>query len=168
MIQQSHSWASHSRGNHNLKRHTQPTAHGSAIYNSQDKRQPKYPSAAERIKETCACMQWNITHQQKQNNAICTDLDGPRDGHIEWSKPERKKQHVILLIRGILKNGTNELIYKTNRCRIQSYGYQGGKTPWRRKCQPTPIFSPEKFHGQRSLGGYSPWGHKELNTTEVT
>ena len=34
-----------------------------------------------------------------------------------------------------------------------------------RKQQPTPVFLPEKFHGQRSLG-YSPWGHKESDTTE--
>ena len=38
--------------------------------------------------------------------------------------------------------------------------------PWRRKWQPTPVFLPGKFHGQRSLVGYSPWGHKELDTTE--
>ena len=37
---------------------------------------------------------------------------------------------------------------------------------WRRKWQPTPIFLPGKSHGQRSLVGYSPWGHKELDTTE--
>ena len=41
-----------------------------------------------------------------------------------------------------------------------------GKIPWRRKRQPTPILLPEKFHGLRSLVGYSPWGRKELNTTE--
>ena len=29
---------------------------------------------------------------------------------------------------------------------------------------PDPIFLPEKSHGQRSLVGYSPWGHKELET----
>ena len=29
---------------------------------------------------------------------------------------------------------------------------------------PTPIFLPGKFHGQRSLMGYSPWCFKELNT----
>ena len=27
-------------------------------------------------------------------------------------------------------------------------------------------FLPEKFHGQRSLTGYSPWGHKESDVTE--
>jgi len=32
--------------------------------------------------------------------------------------------------------------------------------------QPTPLFLPEKFHRQRSLVGYSPWGHKELDTIE--
>jgi len=40
-----------------------------------------------------------------------------------------------------------------------------GKIPWRRKWQPTPVFLPRKSHGQRSLAGYSPWGHKELGTT---
>ena len=33
------------------------------------------------------------------------------------------------------------------------------KMPWRRKWQPTPVSLPEEFHGQRSLAGYSPWGH---------
>ena len=29
-----------------------------------------------------------------------------------------------------------------------------------------PVFLPEEFHGQRSLGGYNPWGRKELDMTE--
>ena len=37
-----------------------------------------------------------------------------------------------------------------------------GKFPWRRKWQPTPVFLPGEYHGQRSLVGYSPWGHKRL------
>ena len=37
---------------------------------------------------------------------------------------------------------------------------------WRRKWQPTPVFLPEESHGQRSLEGYSPWCHKESDTTE--
>ena len=40
------------------------------------------------------------------------------------------------------------------------------KTPWRRKWQPTPVLLPGKSHGQRSLAGYHPWGHKESDTTE--
>ena len=34
--------------------------------------------------------------------------------------------------------------------------------------QPTPVFLSGESHGQRSLVGYSPWGHKELDMTEVT
>ena len=37
----------------------------------------------------------------------------------------------------------------------------------RRKWQPTPVFLPGKFHGQRSLVGYSPWVRKELDMTEL-
>ena len=33
-----------------------------------------------------------------------------------------------------------------------------GKIPWRREWQPTPVFVPGEFHGQRSLVGNSPWG----------
>ena len=42
------------------------------------------------------------------------------------------------------------------------------KIPWRRSWQPTPIFLPGESHGQRSLAGYSPWGHKESDMTEAT
>ena len=38
--------------------------------------------------------------------------------------------------------------------------------PRKRECQPTPEFVPGKFHGQKSLVGYSPWGHKESDLTE--
>ena len=41
-----------------------------------------------------------------------------------------------------------------------------GKSPWSRKWQPTPVFLPGEFHGQRSMAGYSPWDHKESDTTE--
>jgi len=40
------------------------------------------------------------------------------------------------------------------------------KIPCSRKWQPTPVFFPGKFHGQRNLAGYRPWGHKELDMTE--
>ena len=38
--------------------------------------------------------------------------------------------------------------------------------PWKREWQPTLIFLPGDFHGQRSLAGYGPWGQKESDTTE--
>ena len=42
------------------------------------------------------------------------------------------------------------------------------EVPWRRKWQHTPVFLPGKFHGQKSVAGYSPWGCKESDMTEHT
>ena len=43
-----------------------------------------------------------------------------------------------------------------------------GKIPWRGAWQPTPVFLPGEYHGQRRLEGYIPWGCTESDTTEVT
>ena len=43
-----------------------------------------------------------------------------------------------------------------------------GKIPWRRAWQPASVFLRGESHGQRSLAGCSPWGHKESDTTGVT
>ena len=43
-----------------------------------------------------------------------------------------------------------------------------GKIPWRRAWLPIPVFLPGESHRLRSLAGYSPWGHKELDRTEAT
>ena len=40
------------------------------------------------------------------------------------------------------------------------------KIPWRRKWQPTPVFLPGEFNGQRSPVGYCPWNHKESDMSE--
>ena len=40
--------------------------------------------------------------------------------------------------------------------------------PWGKGRLPTPVFWPGEFRGQRSLAGYSPWGLKQLETTEQT
>ena len=52
------------------------------------------------------------------------------------------------------------------RCRRCGFNAQVGKISWSRKWQPTPVFLPGKFCGQRSLVGYSPWGCKELDMTK--
>ena len=43
-----------------------------------------------------------------------------------------------------------------------------GKIPWRRKWQPTPIFLPGEFHGQKTLAGYGPWSCKRVGHDLVT
>ena len=57
------------------------------------------------------------------------------------------------------------VMQEKQRCRFDPWV---GKIPWRRKWQPTPVFLPGESYGQRSLAGYSPWGHKELDMTEAT
>ena len=42
-----------------------------------------------------------------------------------------------------------------------------GKIPWSRKWQTIPVFLPGKPYGQRSLAGYSPWGQKESDMTDL-
>ena len=54
---------------------------------------------------------------------------------------------------------------RLKRCRFNP---RVGKILWSRKWQPTPVSLPGKFHKQRSLVGYSPWGCKESDMTERT
>ena len=52
---------------------------------------------------------------------------------------------------------------RCKRCRFNPWV---GKIPWRKEWQPTPVFLPGESHGQRSLEGYSPQGHKESDMTK--
>ena len=61
-----------------------------------------------------------------------------------------------------------ECACQCKRCKRHRFNPWGEKIHWRRAWQPTPVFSPGESHGQRSLAGYSPQGHKESNMTEVT
>ena len=42
----------------------------------------------------------------------------------------------------------------------------GWEDPLEKGMAPTPVFLPRESHGQGSLVGNSPWGHKESDTTE--
>ena len=54
----------------------------------------------------------------------------------------------------------------TCQCRRRRFDAWVRKISWRKKWQPIPVFLPGKSNGQRSLAAYSPWGRKELDTTE--
>ena len=60
-----------------------------------------------------------------------------------------------------------EFACQYRRHKRRRFGHWVGKIPWSRKWQPTPVFLPGEFHGQRSLAGCSPWGHKESDTREL-
>ena len=54
----------------------------------------------------------------------------------------------------------------SRRCKRLRFDPWVRKIPWSRKWQHTLVFLPGKFHGQRSLVGYSPGGCKESDMTE--
>ena len=66
-------------------------------------------------------------------------------------------------MRASLMIQTGKNAYPCRRCRFDPWV---GKIPWRRKWQPTPIFLPGEFRGQRSLVGYSPRGLRDSDTTD--
>ena len=61
---------------------------------------------------------------------------------------------------------SKEPTWQCRRHRTLGFNPWVRRIPWSRKWQPTPVFFPEKFHGQRSLAGYSSWGHKKLDTAK--
>ena len=55
-----------------------------------------------------------LSYRKEWNNAICSNMDAPRDYHSKWSKSERERQIPYdITYMWNLKYGTNEPIYKT-------------------------------------------------------
>ena len=90
-----------------------------------------------------------------------------------------KKQHIyflrnicfqkkILLIYNLFLGASlvAQMVKVCLQCRWHRFNPWVRKIPWRKKWQHTPVLLPGKFHGLRSLVVYSPWGHKESDTTE--
>ena len=79
--------------------------------------------------------------------------------------------HLLFLRSGVgFPGGTSgkESACWCRRCRRNWLYSWVRKIPWNRKWQLAPVFLPGKFHGQRSLANYSPWGRKEWDRTKVT
>ena len=100
------------------------------------------------------------------NEAICSNMDGPRDYHTEWIMSDRDKNHMIPLTSGLLRWLSGK--ESTCQCRRHRFDPWVGEFPWRRKWQLTSVFLPGKSWKQRSLVGYSPWGRKESDAPEHT
>ena len=59
---------------------------------------------------------------------------------------------------------------KESACQCRRFGFHPwvGRIHWRRKWQPTPVFSPGTSHGQRILVSYRLWGHKRVRHDSMT
>ena len=55
-----------------------------------------------------------LSHKKEWKNAICSNMDEPRDYHTKWSKPDRERQIPYdITYMWNLKYDTNEHIYET-------------------------------------------------------
>ena len=73
-----------------------------------------------------------LSHKKEWNNAICSNIDGPRDYHTKWSKSDRERQisYDIAYMQYLKKMIQMHLFTKqkqTHRLREWTYGYWGGK-----------------------------------------
>ena len=88
------------------------------------------------------------------NPLQCYCLENPRDGvaqswtRLKWLSSSSQRGKNLPAVR-----------------RLGFYPWLG-KIPWRRKWLPISASLPREVQGQRSLVSYSPWGSKELDTTE--
>ena len=65
-------------------------------------KQSKYPSAYEWIKKMWYIYTMEYYSVTKEwNNAICSNMDGPRECHTDWSQTEKRKYHMTYLICGL-------------------------------------------------------------------
>ena len=93
------------------------------------------------------------------NPLQCSCLENPGDDGAWWAA-----------VYGVAWSQTRlKWLSSSSQCRRRKrlvFDPWVGKIPWSRKWQPTPVFLPGESCGQRSLAGYSPWGHNELDTIE--
>ena len=81
MIQQLHSWA------YIQKRHMHPIVQYSTIYSGQNVEATSVSIHRWMNKDDVVHICYGILLSHKKwKNAICTNMDGPRDDHIKWSK----------------------------------------------------------------------------------
>ena len=64
---------------------------------------------------------------------------------------------IYLKLHGLPRwHSGKEYTCRCRRCKRCGFSFWVERMPWRRNWQPTPVLLPGKFHGQRSLVGYSP------------
>ena len=104
----------------------------------------------------CICTWWCHGHQLTWSRALRDLIEGPLLITVGISPIPRSIR--APLVAQSVKNPP--AMWETW---VQFLGWDD---PWRREWLPTPVFWPGEFHGQRSLTGCSPWGLKELDTSE--
>ena len=102
-----------------------------------------------------------------KGNKVPTTQPGPHPRQPGGSSSYSSTPSLIYIILYIPLGFPSGSDGKESACNVRDPGSIPwvGKIPWSRAWQPTPVFLPGEFHGQRSLAGYSPWGHKGSDMT---
>ena len=94
-----------------------PSDHCSTVYDSQDMEATSISFDRGMDKEDVAhiCNGILLSHWKEWNNAICSNIDGPRVCHTEWSKSDREREilYDMPYMWNLKRSDTDELIYKT-------------------------------------------------------
>ena len=88
--------------------------------------------------------------------------------HLSALRPQASGQLCHQLVKPLLPSGASSEAFPQSHCKRRGFSPWVGTIPWRREWQPTSVFLPGEFHGQKSLAGCSPWGRRESDTTEHT
>ena len=101
---------------------------------------------------------WNTKRGQKREETRSTIWWRIFQNQMKDIKPRIREAQASLVAQTV----------KESACKIGDPGLipRWRRFPWRREWQPTPVFLPGEFHGQKNLEGYSPSDHKESHITE--
>ena len=120
-------WSSNSTPGHifeqgcNSKRYAHSYVHKMKTW-----RQPEWPPAEGWTRKTLYIYTWILLSRKKEwNNAICGNMDEPRDYPTKWSKSKRGRQCAVTY-KSNLNHDTNEPIHRTNRQKEQTSSCQVG------------------------------------------
>ena len=105
-------------------------------------------------------------------------LENPMDRGT-WRATVHKVAKSRTQLKRLSMHISGEKVKRNKKGYKRKWGFLGGASGKEPACQckrlkrgerwqPTPVFLPGESHGQRNLMGYSPWGRKELDTTEMT
>ena len=105
-----------------------------------------------------------ILFQEVQQRPQRRNLLAYGNSHSEENFYKFKLGRLTYVQRGFPRGaGVKESACQCRRCGFDPWVW---KSPSSRKWQPSPVFLPIKFHGQRSLADYNPLGPKELDGTK--
>ena len=107
-------------------------------------------------------------NSSKSNQAKCKAENAPWPWGVYPGNASLARHPKLISITQCFSRVTEEIhvMQPKHLTKFSAIHGKNSQQPRRRKWQPTSVFLPGKFYGQRSLAGCNPWGHKESDRTE--